>query len=205
MNLQTRMVIALTLGLTCSGTIAAHSKAGPSQTLEFKTLVIGGPTSPAQVEAALTTPCGMPGGPYDELDKKLQEMRRLKCGAGGDGMQVCNGTTTIAGSLAEVNVVIGSDGTLQRIHLTLSDLGYDDVEQALISKFGTAQRVSHPTLQNGFGATFRQEESLWIGANSTQLLLNKYAGDTGHGDVYFSTQQDRDLMTGKNQAPSSDL
>jgi len=193
------------ISLIAALVLISTSALAASPPLEFKTLVIGAPTTPEQVEAALTTPCGMSGGTCDDLAKKIQEMRRVKCGLGGSGMQVCNGSTTIAGTTTQVNVVIGSDGLLQRIHLTFSDYGYEDVHQALTHKFGAAQKVSHPTLQNGFGASFRQETSIWNGAQGTQMLLNKYAGDVDHSDVYISTQKDRDLMTGRHAAPSSDL
>jgi hypothetical protein len=206
MDHRIKLAAALAIGLICNISIAAtHHAAHPTQPLEFKTLVLGAPTTPAQVEAVLTTPCGMKGGTCDDLDKKMQEDRKVTCGLGGGGMQVCNGSTTIADTIAEVNVVIGADGILQRIHLTFSNLGYDDAQQALTAKFGKAQRVSHPTLQNGFGATFRQEESLWTGANGAQLLLNEYAADTDHSDAYFSNKEDRDLLEGKSRAASSDL
>lgn len=65
--------------------------------------------------------------------------------------------------------------------------------------------LSHPALQNGFGATFEQEESLWTGANGAQLLLNQYAADTDHSDAYFSTNPDRDMLEGEDHVPSSDL
>jgi len=209
MDYRTKLVGALIFGLTCTGALAARHTAQVSQPLDFKTLVIGAPTTPQQVETALAIPCGVSFGPgpakCDDLDKKIQEMRRVKCGDSGDGRQICNGTTTMAVSPAEVNLVIGTNGMIERIHLTISDLAYDEVNQALNAKFGAAQHVSHPTLQNGFGATFRQENSLWNGPGGTELLLSQYAGDTDHSSVYFSTRADRDLVSGVSHAPSSDL
>lgn len=209
MDHRIKLVVVLSIGLTCTGAIAARQTVSVSPPLEFKTLVIGAPTTPDEVEKALAIPCGVSFGPgaapCTDLDKVVQQARLVKCGLGGHEVQVCNGTTTIAGSPADVNVVIGSDGLLQRIYLTLSEIGYDDVVQALISKFGEAQHGSHSTLQNGFGTTFQQEERIWVGPNRTQLLLNKYAGDVDHSIVYFSTQSDRDLMTGAGNSPSNDL
>ena len=200
-----KLIGALALAWISTSVIAAPQ----SQPLDFKTLVVGAPATAQQVEDALLIPCGVGLGTGNVTctvsAKKYQEMQRVKCGAGGNGMQICNGTTTIADQLTMVNLVIGTDGTIQRIHLTFIDLSYDDVHQALVAKFGAAQKVSHPTLQNGFGATFLQEESLWAGAKGAQLLLQKYAGDVDHSDAYFSTQADRDLMTGASQAPSTDL
>lgn len=131
------------ISLIAALVLISTSALAASPPLEFKTLVIGAPTTPEQVEAALT-PCGMTGDPCDALAKKILEMLPVKCGRGANGMQVCNGSTTIAGTITQVNVVIGSDGLLQRIHLTFSDYGYEDVHQALTHKFGAAQKVSHP-------------------------------------------------------------
>lgn len=204
--MDTRWIVvgALALAWISTGVVAAPS----NQPLDFKGLVLGAPTTPQQVEDALAIPCGFSFGPgpakCDDLDKKLQEMRRVKCGEGLPGVQICNGTTTIAGTHATVNLVIGHDGTIQRIHLTLPDIGYDDVRRALVAKFGTP-KVAHSTLQNGFGATFRQEDNFWAGAHGAQLLLSKYAGDVDNSSLYFSTPADRDLMSGRSQAPSNDL
>lgn len=200
-----RLVGALALAWISTVAIAAH----PAQPLDFKGLVVGAPATPQQVEEALAIPCGVSFGSEPakctDLDKMIQEKQKVSCGAGGNGMQICNGTTTIAGTHAEVNLVIGSNGTIQRIHLTFGDIGYDDARQALVAKFGAPQKVSHPTLQNGFGANFRQEESFWTGAHGAQMLLSQYAADVDHSSLYISTQADRDLMNGVNQAPSTDL
>ncbi|TAM40076.1 MAG: hypothetical protein EPN58_11365 [Rhodanobacter sp.] len=205
---RTALVGAMALAWISTAAFAAP-KNHPTQPLDFKGLVLGAPATPQQVEDALAIPCGFSFGPgpakCDDLDKKLQEMRRVKCGEGLPGVQICNGTTTIAGTHATVNLVIGSDGTIQRIHLTLPDIGYDDVHQALVAKFGKPKSVSHPMLQNGFGATFRQEESFWTGAHGAQLLLSQYAGDVENSSLYFSTPADRDRLSGANQAPSTDL
>jgi len=128
MDHRIKLAATFIIGLISTASIAAaHHAPHLTQPLEFKTLVLGAPTTPAQVEAVLTTPCGMKGGTCDALDKKIQEDRKVTCGLGGGGVQVCNGSTTIADTIAEVNVVIGADGILQRIHLTFSNLGYPSI------------------------------------------------------------------------------
>lgn len=200
-------VLVLCAALLASGGCIETRAAQPKQAvqLEFKTLVIGAPTTPEQVETALAVPCGTGTLGCSDFDMKIQEMTKVKCGLGAKGIQVCNGTTTIAGHDAKVNAVIGVDGCLQRIYLILPVMAYNDVIYALVEKFGQAQHVESSTLQNGFGAIFQQESSHWVGDNSATLNVNKYAGDTRESSIYFSTAADLEMSTKSREDHIDDL
>ena len=92
---------------------------------DFKGVKIGAPATPEQV----------------------QEKLGVKCGAGANAIQVCNGTVTIARETARLNLVINSAGVVGRMHLMLSPEAFDIVAPMLIEKFGSPTKTSHSQLQ----------------------------------------------------------
>lgn len=175
----------LTAGLalvTLSTLACAAGTSGRLQPLDFKGLVVGSATEQASVERALG----------------------IKCDSDGAGQRtICNGVSTIVDSLAQVNIVIGPDGVLDRISITVDSGAFDSVAEGFTRKFGRASHASHPIVQNGFGANFRQDEREWLGSNGTQLVIEKFAGSTDSSSVYFSTLRDRKLLNSIGN--SSDL
>lgn len=172
-----------------------------AQSLEFKGLQLGQVTTPSQVEEKLKTDeaqklCGRSEGPCADLVN-------VACGAGNSGIQVCNGKTTITGSQADVNVVIGADGRLQRIFLTFSNYAYDDVHDALLKKFGKPSSVKRYGVQNGFGAQFAQVDTIWLRPGGLKLRLSRYGASTDDSVVYFSTKADDEML--KHSGDSNDL
>lgn len=172
------------------------SAASANDGLELKGLMLGGEVTTAQVEQSLATPCEQFGKPCDETWKGIHDHMKVSCGDGSDGVKVCNGMTTIAGVSADANVVIGSDGRLQRIFLTVGSDSFDVIADELSKKFGRPSTVKHSVVQNGFGATYAQVEFVWQRVNGLSVLLTKYASDVDHSTIYFSTKQDRQLMSG---------
>lgn len=181
------------------GLIASHVFA---QDIEFKGLALGRVTTPSQVEAQLTpnealrSICGQSEGPCADRIK-------VSCSASDGGVQVCNGKTTIAGSLADTNAVIGSDGRLQRIFMTFSSDSYDVVHDALLKKFGKPSSVKKSAVQNGFGAQFMQVDTVWLRGGGLKLSLSRYGANTDESVAYFGTKADEDLF--KDAGNSSDL
>jgi len=180
------------------GLIAGHACA---QGLEFKGLQLGQVTAPSEVVKQLRTDeaqklCGRADGPCADLVN-------ISCGAGNDGIQVCNGKTTIVGNMADLNAVIGADGRLQRIFLTFSNDSYDEVHSALLQKYGKPSSVKKYRVQNGFGAQFVQVDTIWRRAGGLKLRLSLYGASTDDSVVYFSTKADDDML--KSSGDSSDL
>ncbi len=115
----------------------------------------------------------------------------LACGEGSQNIQVCNGVSSYANSSGEANVVIGSDGLLDRVYLTIDEDNYDDVAQSLRKQFGSPQRIARSVVQNGFGATFQQEALTWNGLHGTRLYVSRYAADMEHATVLLTSKRGR--------------
>ena len=175
--------------------------------LEFKGLVLDAPTTPEQVVSGLRTECEVLGKPCDDTWQRIHERMAVSCGAGGaDGrLQVCNGRTSIAGTDADANVVIGPDGRLQRIWLTISAYGHDSVLEALKSKLGPPKSSRRSTVRNGFGAPFTQIETVWHGDGGQTLTVSRYGATTDKSSVFFSTKADRDTLARANRGDPGDL
>jgi hypothetical protein len=172
--------------------------------LEFKGLALDSTVTPVQVVDSLKVPCEQAGKTCDEFWQKMHDKMAVACGTGYESRQICNGRTTIAGEKATANVVIGPDGRLERVWLTISNYAYETVLAELTKKYGAPSSVKRYGVQNGFGAAFTQVDSVWNGANGQRLLVSKYAGNTDEATVYFSTRADRATQAGK-KGNASDL
>lgn len=172
--------------------------------LEFKGLALDANVTPEQVEEALKVPCEQFGKVCDESWQRIHERMAVSCGNGHAGAQICNGQTTIAGAQAEANVVIGTDGRLQRIWLTISEYSYEDVLSELKKKYGKPSSVRRYGVQNGFGASFAQVDTVWQGTSGQKLRVSRYAGTLDKSTVYFSTRAD-EAMLSHNAGDSNDL
>ncbi|WP_233884539.1 hypothetical protein [Paraburkholderia flagellata] len=163
--------------------IKAEAGAGAttSAPLEFKGLVVGQTVTTQQVQSTLG----------------------IKCGIGANQMQVCNGQGTILGYPASFNVVVGSDGILDRIAIRLDSGHYAAVADAFHKKFDPATAIDHSTVQNRYGAAFENERVVWGDLNGETLMLRKYAGRLDTSSVWFSTKRDRELFSEKKN--SNDL
>lgn len=175
--------------------------------LEFKGLVLDGPTTPEQVVAALRTDCEVLGKPCDDTWQGIHDRMAVTCGAGGTegDLQVCNGRTSIAGVDADANVVIGPEGRLQRIWLTISAYGHDATLEALRQKYGAPKSSRRSTVRNGFGAPFNQLETVWHGDGGQTLTVSKYGATTDKSSIFFSTQADRETLSRATRGDAADL
>lgn len=126
--------------------------------------------------------------------EQVQEKLGVKCGAGANAAQVCNGTVTIARETARLNLVINSAGVVQRMHLMLSPEAFDIVAPMLISKFGPPTKTSHSQIQNRMGAKFDQVRYWWQGEGDTEVDYSRYTGTLDSSTLYFSTKEDRELL-----------
>lgn len=194
-----RPLITLVLALSLSPALAAP--------LEFKGLVLDAPTTPEQVVAALRTECIALGKPCDETWQSIHDRMAVACGAGGsDGqLQVCNGRTSVAGVDASANVVIGPEGRLQRIWLTISAYSHDATLEALKAKYGAPKTSRRSTVRNGFGAPFNQLETVWHGDAGQTLTVSRYGASTDKTTVFFGTQADRETLSRAFGGDAKDL
>ena len=161
-------LLAKWLGVVVAvSSLSAHALAA---SLDLDGLTVGQPATP---EAVLTS-------------------LGVTCGEGYQGTEVCNGNTSYEAHPAEANVVIGADGVLDRILLTIDHDNYEDVIKALRKKFGPPRSSVHPVVQNGFGARFQQEQLVWYGARGTQLFASRYAADTNHATILLTTKRGRE-------------
>jgi hypothetical protein len=159
---------------------------------DFKGLVLGEPSTPAQVESVFAACAPFRGTQCSDTEQMLHESLKMKCGEGLPGATVCNGWTTIAGHRAKANIVIGPSGKLQRIWLTQIDSDYfDDVHEALVTKLGRPRAAERSRVQNAFGAQYQQVDYAWSDARGRRVVLQKYASRVDESSVMFSTPDDR--------------
>jgi hypothetical protein len=161
---------------------AASAEAGP-KTFEFKGLVIGSKTSPAQVRKATG----------------------LKCEDRANGLQMCNGALSIGLAHATANIVISRAGILQRIHMTLPSYEFEDVITAFVEKYGDPDKAEHPMLQNGVGQQFQQTLLIWMNDNNSSLIAKRFTGSITDSFFAFSTAEDRKALTNTGKVSASDL
>lgn len=154
--------------------------ASTSQRFDFKGIVVGAPATPRTIKQKLG----------------------VDCGVGYEGMQVCNGTVTIAGVIADMNLVISNTDKVQRIGLSFSSKFYEQVEDAMIKKFGKPGVNLTSEVQNGYGARFTQRELLWGDAPNTVAMM-KYANKVTDSFIMFSSAEETAMRSTRDQ--SSDL
>lgn len=194
-----RLVIFLSLLIASAPAIAVP--------LEFKGLVLDAPTTPELVVQALRTECETFGKPCDDTWQKIHDRMAVSCGTGGaDGQsKVCNGRTSVAGVSADANVVIGPDGRLQRIWLTISAYSHDATLEALKQKYGPPKSSRRSTVRNGFGAPFAQLETVWHGDGGQTLTVSRYGATTDKASIFFSTKADRDSLSRAMRGDAKDM
>jgi len=176
------------------------------QAFDFKGLVIGEPTTAAQVEERFATCVGYDGKPCDEFRASLHERGRVRCGSGYQGAMVCNGLTTVAGFVTQANIVIGADGTLQRVMLSeLDPDNFEEIEGELKQKFGRPKSRHRSVVQNAYGAQFQQVECEWADSHGGRIEYSKYAGDVTRSTLYFSSAQDRERLNPSVRGAKGDL
>ncbi|ATN36020.1 hypothetical protein ACO34A_19650 [Rhizobium sp. ACO-34A] len=154
--------------------------ASTSQWFDFKGIVVGAPATPRTIKQKLG----------------------VDCGAGYAGMQVCNGTVTIAGVIADMNLVISKTGKVQRISLSFNSKFYEQVEDAMFKKFGKPGVNLTSEVQNGYGAKFIQRELLW-GDTPNTVAMMKYANKVTDSFIMFSSAEETAMRSTRDQ--SSDL
>ena len=151
--------------------------ASTSQRFDFKGIVVGAPATPRTIKQKLG----------------------VDCGAGYEGMQVCNGTVTIAGVIADMNLVISKTGKVQRIGLSFSSKFYEQVEDAMIKKFGKPGVNLTSEVQNGYGARFTQRELLW-GDTPNTVAMMKYANKVTDSFIMFSSAEEAAMRSSRDQS-----
>ena len=154
-----------------------------AQTFDFKGISIGQPATPEQVKQAMG----------------------VDCGPGINGMQVCNGRVPVGSYSNDVNLVISPTGNIQRISLEFSSSMYEGFVGALTDKYGKPTDIYETTLQNGYGAQFRQTITEWKGSNEVMIQLVRYHTGTDTSRLYYSTKEDRDMLNRNRSINSSDF
>jgi hypothetical protein len=163
-------------------TLVTAALQAPAVALDFKGIAVG---EPATAELVL-----------DKLG--------VKCGAGASGMQVCNGAVTIARESAKMNLVINAAGIVQRIDLSLSPQAFEVVAPLLIEKFGPPAKTDRSEVQNRLGAKYEQVIHLWREGDA-EALYRRYAGSLDSSSLYFSTKEDRDLLSKRTATRRGDI
>lgn len=135
----------------------------------------------------------------------ISEKLGVSCGEGAKGMQICNGSVTIAKESATMNLVISHSGIVQRIALTLPSETFDVVSEAMVEKFGKPDQDMRSELQNGFGAKFTQRTLFWLKKDGRGLMYSRYGKDVKTSSIYFGTKEDVEMLRAPKENRKSDL
>jgi hypothetical protein len=166
---------------------------------DLKGVTLGGRATPQQIEQQFAPQKNTANAAL------IPAMLRVKCGVGAHNWQVCNGMTSVADVMGQLNLVIDDQGIVQRMNVTFPAIGFAQVKDALSAKLGSTEAHKHVTDQNRFGATFDDEMLMWKDGNKNEVLLKQYAGDLDHSILSFTTQIDRDNSANVTKGHSSDL
>lgn len=135
----------------------------------------------------------------------IKEKLGVECGHGLNEMIICNGRVTIAEQGADINLVINSNGIVQRINFILSSDSFDIVKSALSEKFGTPNASKNQMMQNGYGAQFKNEIVTWKEKNGNEIKYEKYGINAEKSTLNFTTKEDRDFLNKSSTNRKSDL
>jgi len=186
----------------------------PAARFDFKGVVIGEPATPQDIEDKFkdedpfALPKGLNADPsFQQGRAALKQHFAVKCGvgAGAGGLYVCNGAVTVAGAYSDMNILIGTDGIVQRIRLPFEARSFSDVEAAVLQKFGKPTKSTHEVVQNRMGGSFDNVTHYWIGANKTEVMLTQYAGSLDESLLLFSTEAERKMREDLQKKNARDL
>lgn len=135
----------------------------------------------------------------------IADKLHVKCGEGTPGMQVCNGFVTVGGVGAQLNLVIGVSGKVQRIALDFDADDFAAVESAMIQKFGAPESAETSVVQNRMGARFDQTVDRWGTAPEPAARLARYSAVVTRGSLVFRSEEDRQLLRRINAGNPNDI
>lgn len=157
-------------------------RAGGAEPLAFKSLRIGEPTSAEVIQAVVPAKCNPP-------------VR---------GVVSCNGSTTIGGVRAQINIMI-SGGILDRVYLSFPSSAFETIAEGLLEKYGKPPIDEQPTMQTGAGAVVRNRSLTWIDASGNRLGVTRYAGQIRQGGFLLITARSFREFGNQSRANRKDL
>lgn len=135
------------------------------------------------------------GQAFTETDRFSCENRKTSMGDA-----VCHlpygHADSIAGQHADV-VVYLLQAKVSAIYLKFSSDGYDAVKDALSAKYG-AGKSKKTILQNGLGAVFENETTLWTRPDGI-LGAERYTGSVSSGSVIMQSIESLDTSRARRQ------
>lgn len=155
-----------------------------AESFDFKGVYIGQPATPEMIQRHLGARCGE---------------------GSGASTAVCNGRVTIAHVPADMNLVIGQSGNVQRISLRFESRQFGQVARAMIQKFGEPDSVQTTPVQNSFGARLNREVAEWR-KDSVAVALRSIAGSRADtSSVYYYSQEEVEFLNRVRPDPAGDL
>ena len=127
------------------------------------------------------------GATQESLLEKLPE---FSCDAIIDGFEdlgdvYCHGTSSYAGVEAFASVYFYSN-SLGSVRITFDSDEFDDVNRALMKKYGQPTTAETTVLGNAMGAKFVNETNTWK-RKGGKLSINKFAGEISESSVDISS------------------
>lgn len=135
---------------------------------------------------------------------EITEKLGIKCGAGLNGIQVCSGRVTIAKASAFMILNISEMGKVYKIVMSFDSLNFEDVQDALVKKFGEPSSSDHSTIHNRAGATFNQTSDVWIDGGN-KVTLERYGSTVTKSFLEFLTPEALEKFKEKHANKLSDI
>ncbi len=145
----------------------------------------------------LATDYAVAGGEFDfkgvsigklSTAEEVESRLGIKCGAGVNGMTVCNGFTTIGGESARGHVMIESSGTVARITVSFSERTFDAIESGLIEKFGSPT-TNRQSSRNRAGVSFESVTHLWTTPERGIVTVSKNISSAGDAVLIMRSKE----------------
>jgi hypothetical protein len=142
------------------------------------------PQKPAAEEPALQPawpeePEGFKGVQFGWTKDQAESVVHLPCLPAVNGKLFCN--LIIDGGGFSLNArFIFEDTGLTQVFGKFPSENYQDVKEMFIAKYGKPHSATQSDVQNRMGATFRQEELLWIGKR-VSIVLSRYGSTISDG------------------------
>ncbi|WP_157198179.1 hypothetical protein [Methylomonas sp. DH-1] len=165
------------------------------QAFEFKSIEIGGVSTPEKVKNALGHSVNCSDTPAWALHNDDGDIPSYSC----------SGNTTVAKEPASVFVVIDTESIVKVVEMKLSPDSYDNVNLELIKKYGVPSKINNSIVKNIFGVHFEQSISTWVDKNGNEIFYSKYTSSLDKSYLRFSTRSYRDSIEEKKLGREKDM
>lgn len=136
----------------------------------------------AQPPAWPEEPDGFKGVRFGWTENQAESMAHLPCFPFVNGKLICKLEIDGGGFSMTAHFVFDSTGFTQAIGKFPSE-NYGDVKEIFVARYGKPHSTTQSDVRNRMGATFRQEELLWMGKRAS-VSVSRYGSNLSDGSFW---------------------